>query len=651
MAFAAATWGRFWSPGESTPREVARARRSFTVNLGVALFGLLMLWFLPDYVDLPPSVFRMLTLTSLAAISVIGMNLVFGLAGQATLGPAATYAVGAYVSGLLAAKVGWSPWASIPVGIAAAGLAGVVIGVPALRVGGFYLAMVTAYAAQAVPATVNIFHSITGGDDGLVGIPGIPIGGSEIDIFGRYRLAIAAMALTALLAAGIARSAWGRWFRTLTVSEIGTSALGVSVYQAKVIAFLLSAIFGGLAGALYAHFQVVISPAAFSFDLSLTLFASCVIGGLGTLWGPVLGTIFFFLGPHYLLPQQWGAAWAQVIYGVVLMLAVIIIPQGLAPLVSGAGRRLPWQPARQLLGEPPAVLRKAADAPVRAGSDLPSLLGRAHAALEAGSVDAVLEARGVSKRFGGVQALRQASVVVQSGRITALIGPNGSGKTTLLNACCGYIAPDEGTIQILGRDVLKDPAYKRARLGMARTFQQPILFPSLNGTQGVMVGYADRRPSPWSALLYLPSSLHHERAAAERAEAILEALGVGHLLLKKGEAMSLAESRILDLARALALDPLVLILDEPAAGLDADEVAVLAAMIRAARDAGVGVLLVEHDVAFVLELADHVTVLDQGSVIADAPPESIKHDPRVAAAYFGNVESDVAEPAAAEVQA
>ena len=644
MASGIATLGRFLTPSERTPAEIARARRSFTVNFVVAVAGLALLWFLPDYMDLPPSVFRMLTLTYLAAISVIGMNLVFGLAGQPTLGPAATYAVGAYVSGLLAAKAGWDPWFSIPVGILAATVVGVIIGVPALRVGGFYLAMVTAFASQAVPATVNIFHSITGGDDGLVGIPGIRLGSQDLDLFGRYRLAIIALALMALLAAGIARSAWGRWFRTLTVSEVGTSALGVSVYQAKVIAFLLSAIFGGLAGALYAHFQLVISPAAFSFDLSLILFASCVIGGLGTLWGPILGTVFFFLGPHYLLPQQWGAAWAQVIYGVVLMLVVILIPEGLAPLVRNLGKRMPYLPFREQLGDPKQSSARTAAS--RALNKLPSLLHRATAAREAGNTTAVLEAKGVSKRFGGVRALKNATVEVVAGQITALIGPNGSGKTTLLNACCGYIGPDEGSITILGRDVSKDPAYKRARLGMARTFQQPILFPSLNGTQGVMVGYADRRPSPWSALFYLPQSLRHERAAATRAEAILCALGVEHLILKKGEAMSLAESRILDLARALALDPLVLILDEPAAGLDADEVKVLAAMIRAARDAGVGVLLVEHDVAFVLDLADRITVLDQGAVIADGKPGDVKNDPKVAAAYFGTVASDAEEPAA-----
>jgi ABC-type branched-subunit amino acid transport system ATPase component len=332
------------------------------------------------------------------------------------------------------------------------------------------------------------------------------------------------------------------------------------------------------------------------------------------------------------------------------MLVVIIIPDGLAPLIRSAGRRLPYLPFREQLGDfKPSSLKHFTTN--RTVNKLPGLLRRASAAREAGTNTAVLEAKGVSKRFGGVRALKSSSVEVVAGQITALIGPNGSGKTTLLNACCGYIAPDEGSITILGRDVSKDPAYKRARLGMARTFQQPILFPSLNGAQGVMVGYADRRPSPWSALFYLPRSLRHEREAAARAEAILCALGVEHLLLKKGEAMSLAESRILDLARALALDPLVLILDEPAAGLDADEVSVLAAMIRAARDAGVGVLLVEHDVAFVLDLADRITVLDQGAVIADGKPADVKNDPKVAAAYFGTVASDAEEPAAEGIKA
>jgi ABC-type branched-subunit amino acid transport system ATPase component/ABC-type branched-subunit amino acid transport system permease subunit len=633
-----ATVNRLWFARPGLPLEIARSQKRYAINFGVALAGLLLLWFLPDYMDLPNSVFRMLTLTMLYTIGIMGLNLVFGYAGQVTLGPAAVYAVGAFVSGVLSAKQGWSPLASVPAGVVAAAVVGVLIGVPALRVGGFYLAMVTAFAAQAVPATANIFKDLTGGQDGLIGIPPFKLGDSPIDIFARYRLAILLMALTALLVAAMARSAWGRWFRCLTVSEVATSALGVSVYRAKVVAFLLSAIFGGLAGAVYAHFQQVISPFEFGFDLSLTLFASLVIGGLGTLWGPVLGTFLFFLGPHYLLPDRWGPAWAQVIYGVVLILVMLVIPDGVAGVVPALRRYLPFPQA-----QPHATVQ-----PPKTGTDY----GASVAALPNGARDvmaallkrperhdgAALQAVGVVKHFGGVRALENASLSVESGRITALIGPNGSGKTTLLNACSGFITPGEGKIFLAGRDVTQLPAYRRAQLGLARTFQQAVVFRHLTGAESVMAGYAEHRPSALSALFSLPSSRRHEREGAARAEAILDGLGAAHLVTKSGEDLSLAESRILDIARALAARPLVLLLDEPAAGLDLAEVEVLAGIIRAARDAGVGVLLVEHDVAFVISLADTVVVLDQGQVISEGTPEAIRADERVVAAYFGAVE-------------
>jgi ABC-type branched-subunit amino acid transport system ATPase component len=487
--------------------------------------------------------------------------------------------------------------------------------------------MVTAFAAEAIPATVNIFKDVTGGQDGLVGIPPFTLGGAPIDIFARYRLAIAVMALTALAVAAMARSAWGRWFRTLTVSEVATSALGVSVYRTKVVAFLMSAIFGGLAGAVYAHFQLVISPFEFGFDLSLTLFASLVIGGLGTLWGPVLGTFLFYLGPHYLLPGHWGPAWAQVIYGVVLILVMIVIPDGVAGLAPMLKRRLSFARISSPVQSPP-------EANGRDSRDLMAGLLKRPERPEG----PVLEAVGIVKHFGGVRALENASLRVESGRITALIGPNGSGKTTLLNACSGFVSPDRGRIVLAGQDVTRLPAFRRAQLGLARTFQQAVVFRHLTGAESVMAGYSEHRPSAISALFSLPTSRRHEREGAARAEAILGGLGAAHLVMRSGEDLSLAESRILDIARALAARPLALLLDEPAAGLDLAEVEVLAGIIRAARDAGVAVLLVEHDVAFVTSLADTVVVLDQGQVISEGTPEAIRKDERVVAAYFGAVE-------------
>ncbi len=617
----------------SDPIEIGLARRRFVRGAAIALIGAALLWIVPDVVKFPPSVWRLVAVTLLYVIAVMGLNLVFGLAGQVTLGPAAVFAAGAYVSGILTARASWDPWLSVVAGIAAAGVIGVLIGAPALRVGGFYLAMVTAIAAQTIPAGANIARTLTGGQDGLVGIRPLTLAGDPLDSVGRYRLALVAALVVALLVANVARSAWGRWFRCLTASEVGTTALGVSVYQAKVVAFLLSAVFGGLAGALYALFQGVVSPMEFNFDLSLTLFASLVIGGLGSLWGPVLGTTLFVLGQHYLLPSAWGPIWTQVVYGAVLIGVMVVLPEGAASAGHALAPLRVWPPGR---GRARALLASSgASTDAAALRDLLSSAGRGTRG------EVVLRAEHVRKRFGGVQALRDAYVEVSAGTITALIGPNGSGKTTLLNVCCGFTSSETGRVMLRGADVARTAAYRRARAGMARTLQHAVLFPQLTGAQAVMAAYGEGRPSPWAAMFALPSSALHERAAAGRAEAILAALGASHLITKRGRAMSLAETRMLDLARALASDPVVLLLDEPAAGLDLGELDLVAGVVRGARDAGIGVLLVDHDVSFVTQLADRVIVLDQGDVIYDGAPAGVRSDAKVAAAYFGALDPGV----------
>ncbi len=612
--------------------ELAARRRRFRLNTSAALAGGAVLWVLP-MTNLPSATLRIYATTMLYAIAVIGLNLVFGFAGQVTLGPAATFAVGAYGGGLLVAKHGWNPLLAVLAAIGLAAVAGALIGLPALRVGGFYLGMVTAYAAISIPAAVIVWRSETGGEDGLF-VPNIGfVRGTThaLSSDDAYRLIVVILLIAGFLAGNIARSAWGRWFRCLAVSPVGTSALGVSVYRGQVYAFLLSAIFGGLAGGFYAQYQNVISPQIFGFDLSLALFAAAAIGGLGTLWGPALGSMFYFLGPRYLLPSGVNPLWTQVIYGSILIGLMIAIPAGLAEAVRDVYRL-----ALRLVGVKPkeyaGTVQVSAE---RTSSLLPELLERAGASTPGTTI---LKAEGVSKNFGGVRALDGAGVEVWSGRSTALIGPNGSGKTTLLNVCSGFLKPTAGTLTLAGADIGSAPPHARAARGLARTFQQPIVFRGLNGAQNVMAGYSRNRPDPASAMFSLPNSMHHERDAAHRAEALLGALGVPHLSQKPAAQATLAEARILDLARALALDPVVILLDEPAAGLDLDEVAVLEAMVRAAREAGVGVLLVEHDVGFVIRLADHVTVLDRGRVIADGPPEQIRNDPAVRAAYFGDVE-------------
>jgi ABC-type branched-subunit amino acid transport system ATPase component/ABC-type branched-subunit amino acid transport system permease subunit len=616
--------------------ELAARKRRFSINVVVAIAVAAVMWVLP-MTNLPSATLRFYALTMLYIIAVMGLNLVFGFAGQVTLGPAATFALGAYGAGLLAAKHHWNPMLAIVAGIVIATIGGAIIGLPALRVGGFYLAMVTAYAAAAIPAAVIVWRSETNGDDGLL-VPSLRYTGNALHVMTQrdaFRLIVIVTLLSAYFVGNTARSSWGRWFRCLAVSSVGTSSLGISVYRARVYAFLLSAAWGGLAGGFYAEYQNIISPEVFSFNLSLAFFVAAVIGGLGTLWGPVLGTIFYYFTPRYILPQNMNANWTQVIYGVLLIVLMIVIPAGLVEALRDiyrfVGRKLGL-----LKSSHAGAVEVAAE---RTSEELPALLERA-GAITPGTT--VLKAEHVTKNFGGVRALDDAHVEVWAGKITALIGPNGSGKTTLLNVCSGFLKPDAGAMTLQGNDVSSAPGHKRSSLGMARTFQQPIVFGALNGAQNVMAGYSRNRPDPISATLSLPNSMRFEKEAAIRAESLLDALGAGHLSQKQASHATLAEQRIIDLARALALDPIALLLDEPAAGLDLDEIAVLEALVRAAAQSGVAVLLVEHDVGFVTRLADHVTVLDRGRVIADADPVSVRNDPAVKAAYFGDVEMEEA---------
>jgi ABC-type branched-subunit amino acid transport system ATPase component/ABC-type branched-subunit amino acid transport system permease subunit len=650
---------------EGRPRQQVTSSRRYLFHAVLALGAAAILLAGPS-LGWNISTIHLVGTAALYCIVVIGVNVVLGFAGQITLGPAATFAVGAYLGGVLSVKYHWNPFLAIIPAVLLALVVGLAIGMPALRVGGFYLAMVTAIAALAVPSTAAILHSITGGGDGMSARP-LSIGHHVLSDATAFRIIVVATLLAAAVSANISRSAWGRWFRCLKVNEAGTSALGVSVYQAKVISFAWSAVFGGLAGALFAPFELAINPSQFGFDLSTAFFVALVVGGFGLAWAPILGVALYYIAPSYVLPKSYIGLKEELIFACLIIAVVVLLPDGLSSAVDRLTRAV-WRlirgsprDARAALateepsvgasvvaaqppeappvdaGEPtdgrsPAARR---DVATRTRAELPALLTRA---ANQDRTKPALVARDVVVRFGGVVALDGAGLEVTPGKVTALIGPNGSGKTTLLNVCSGFQTPNDGTIELEGVDVTKSPPHKRAAAGLGRTFQQPIVFTDLSGAENVMAGEMNNRPSSIAAALRLPSSRRHEREAAARAEALLHALGVEHLVDRSAAKSSVADSKILDLARALAIDPLVLLLDEPAAGLGLDEIAVLEAMVRATADAGVAVLLVEHDVAFVGRIADRVVALERGRVIAEGTPDEVRSHPDVLRSYFGDVD-------------
>ena len=654
------------APGtDRLPRQQAVARRRYLFHAALAVGAAAILLAGPS-LGWNVSTIHLVGTACLYAIVVIGVNVVLGFAGQITLGPAATFAVGAYVGGVLSVKYHWNPFLAIIPAVLLALAVGLAIGMPALRVGGFYLAMVTATAALAVPATISIFHGVTGGDDGLSARQ-LSVGHHVVSDATTFRIIILVTLLSAAVAANISRSAWGRWFRCLKVNEAGTSALGVSVYRAKVISFAWSAVLGGVAGALFAPFEIAINPAQFGFDLSTAFFVALVVGGFGLAWAPILGVALYYIAPEYVLPKSYIGLKEQLIFAVLIIAVVVLLPDGLSSAVDRLSRAA-WRLVRGspknakaalaadgpsvgqsvVAVEPPEAPPIDAEEPtdgrtpggrrevaLRTRSELPALLARA--GLQDRSKPALV-ARDVVVRFGGVVALDGAGMEVPAGQVTALIGPNGSGKTTLLNVCSGFQTPNEGTIELAGVDVTNWPPHRRAASGLGRTFQQPIVFTDLSGAENVMAGEMHERPSSIAAALRLPSARRHERLAAARAEALLHALGAEHLIDRSASKSSVADSKILDLARALAIDPTVLLLDEPAAGLGLDEIAMLEALVRATADAGVAVLLVEHDVAFVGRIADRVIALERGRVIAQGTPDEVRSHPDVLRSYFGDVD-------------
>jgi branched-chain amino acid transport system permease protein len=411
----------------------------------------------------------------------------------------------------------------------------------------------------------------------------------------------------------------------LKQSPVLASSLGISVFRMKLTGYAVGAIPAGFAGALFANLDLYLSPASFGFVLATTVLAASILGGGASVYGALVGAAIMQFGPGQSTAFQ---EYALVFYGVFLILGGVLLSGGLAKLGRMLVARL--DRAAQLPGTP--VMARAATVPALPG--------------------APLRVSGVEKAFGGNRALRGVELAAEPGKVTALIGPNGSGKTTLLNAVCGFYKTDAGTI-VLGGDELQGTApHRAARLGIARTFQTPAIPEGVTVLEAVAAGrYTPERVSMPSAVLRLPRFRAVRRSDTRRAEEALTLVGLLELRDSEAAALPLGMRRLLEVARALVSEPRALLLDECASGLDEDEVSRLAVLIRAVRDAGGTVILVEHNFRLVLELADEIHVLAHGEVIASGPPAAIERNPRVLAEYLGGAAEDVAAEVVADLEA
>ncbi|MBK1660301.1 branched-chain amino acid ABC transporter ATP-binding protein/permease [Paracraurococcus ruber] len=544
-------------------------------------------------------------------VLVSGLNLIVGYAGQLAIGYVAILALGAYTASVLAAG---NVLPALPsfAALGCAGLVGavfgVVVGLPALRLRTFYFAMTTLGFATIVTQIALAWQDVTGGG---IGIPGPEMPAPLDTPWGYYLFCLGAAALCTWLTANIAGSRFGRALVAVRDAEVAAEACGVAKPRLLVQVFLLAGALAGIAGGLFATLQSYITPDAFTFDLSLLFFIAVLIGGRGSILGPLLGTILLTLLPEVAAPL---AAWSTFLYAALLLVIVLAIPGGIAALLDFRSRRaLPE--GRAVQPRPEA---------------LATLLGHHREARGA------IELRGVVLAFGAVRAIDGLDLDLRPGEVHGLIGPNGSGKTTTLNVISGYYRPQQGSLTLAGAPLPAGRPALRAPQGIARTFQTPRLVGEATVLQNVMVGATvEGRSTFLEALFQLPRQRREEREMEARARLALAAAGLAGLADVRADRLQHSELRFMEIARALMLRPAFLMLDEPAAGLATEEIKRLGALIRAIAAQGTGVLLVEHHADLIFDICDRVTVLNLGRELAAGTPAEIRTHKEVVSAYLG----------------
>ncbi|MFB4296832.1 ATP-binding cassette domain-containing protein [Actinomadura sp. NTSP31] len=525
------------------------------------------------------------------AILGLGINVVVGYAGLLDLGFAAFFAIGAYTSGLLMLKWHWNFWLTLPAAVLVAAAAGVVIGYPTLRLRSDYLAIVTLGFGEIIRITV-VNLDVTGGPNGLTGIPPVSVGGREIVTpTGFFHLALAFFVVVLVATGLLARTRLAYAWRAIRSDDTAAEAVGVPARRVKLLAYVLGAAVGAVAGPLNAAQLGTIDPSSFTFLTSLMILLVVIIGGMGSRPGVLVGAVVIVALPEALRTVQ---EYRGLFFALLLIAIVILRPQGV------------W-PAR------PRRFRLPARAP-------------AEARPAAAGTGALLEVDGLSRSFGGVTAVEDLRLRAAAGQVVSVIGPNGAGKTTAFNCITGLIPPSRGTVTLAGRRVRGLSPHRVAAAGLARTFQSIRLFDEMTVAENVLVGRFARD----RALLRPPG-----RADLDAVRRCLDFVGLAGAADRPAGGLAYGDRRRLEIARALAAEPRVLLLDEPAAGANPTEKRALMGLIARISGLGTAVVLIEHDVALVMSISDRVTVLENGRAIAEGPPAEVQADPRVIAAYLG----------------